>query len=401
MKRIYETLLAEHLRENRQMAFLSGPRQVGKTTSARAVAASGPCVYLNWDVQADRRLLVQGPDAIAERAGLRRLTDEKPVLVFDEIHKYGRWKTLLKGFFDAYGDRCRIMVTGSGRLDVYKRGGDSLLGRYFLYRMHPLSVRELLSASLVETEIVPPERIGGEQFDALLRYGGFPEPFLSASPRFHRRWSRLRTELLLREDLRDLTRVQEVGQVEILAEILAHRAGGMVNYSTLANEINASADTIRRWLATLESLFYCFSVRPWSENIPKSLRKQPKVYLRDWSAVADPGARHENLVAAHLLKAVQWWTDIGLGDYGLYFLRDKSKREVDFLVTRDGKPWFLAEVKTSGSRRLSAALGYFQEKTGAEHAFQLAFDLDYVHRDCFRENRPVIVPVTTFLSQLV
>lgn len=101
-----------------------------------------------------------------------------------------------------------------------------------------------------------------------------------------------------------------------------------------------SVDLVRRWTAALEALYYCFTVRPWFRNVPKSLRRQPKVYLWDWSMAEGDGPRAENLVASHLLKAVQWWTDVGIGSFELFYLRDKAKREVDFLVARDEQPWF-------------------------------------------------------------
>ena len=401
MKRLYESLLDEHWHNHRQMAFLAGPRQVGKTTSAQTVVAATHHFYFNWDIQDHRRLIIRGPAAVAEHCGFDTLTEQKPVVVFDEIHKYGKWKLFLKGFFDAYENKQHTIVTGSGRLNVYKRSSDSLMGRYFLYRMHPLSVAELLTPSISEKEIRRPRKISPEDFRRLLHFGGFPEPFLKANQRFYNRWHRLRVDQLFYEDLRDLTRIQEIAQVEMLAETVGYQTGQLVNYSKLATAVNVSVDTVRRWISTLESLYFCFCIRPWFRNIPKSLRKQPKIYLWDWSIVKDTGARNENFIACHLLKAVHWWTDIGLGHYQLYFIRDKEKREVDFLVTRNDQPWFLAEVKTSGKTRLSKALVTFQQKTGAEHAFQVVFDSDYVNKDCFAVNIPVITPVSTFLSQLV
>ncbi|MFA6108606.1 MAG: DUF4143 domain-containing protein, partial [Candidatus Latescibacterota bacterium] len=198
-----------------------------------------------------------------------------------------------------------------------------------------------------------------------------------------------------------LTQIQEAGQVEVLGELLAAQVGQLVNYTTLANSVNASVDTVRRWVAALESLFYCFTVRPWFRNVPKSLRKQPKVYLWDWSLVADEGMRRENLTASHLLKAVHWWTDLGLGDFDLRYLRDKARREVDFLVVRDGQPWFLLEVKSSSGRGLSPALTYYQRQLGVSHAFQMAFDSDFIEEDCFAAGRSVRVPAATLLSQFV
>lgn len=399
MDRIYEKQLAEHLSTLRQMAMLAGPRQVGKTTSARASA--GNHRYYTWDRQSDRRLLTQGADAIASDLDLAALGTARQRLVLDEIHKYRKWKDLLKGLFDVYGEKASIVVTGSARLDFFRRGGDSLMGRYFLYRMHPLSLAELVRAAPAEGPISPPRRPSTDALEQLLRFGGFPEPFLNASTRFYNRWRRMRNELLFREDLRDLTQIQEAGQVEVLGELLAAQVGQLVNYSTLANSINVSVDTVRRWVAALESLFYCFTVRPWFRNVPKSLRKQPKVYLWDWSLVADEGMRRENLTASHLLKAVHWWTDLGLGDFDLRYLRDKVGREVDFLVVRDGQPWFLLEVKSSSGRGLSPALTYYQRQLGVSHAFEMAFDSDFIDVDCFSAERSVRVPAATLLSQLV
>jgi predicted AAA+ superfamily ATPase len=403
VERRYEAVISEHFAENRQMLFLMGPRQVGKTTTARDCAARFPNhVYLNWDNQGDRELILRGPNQIAQRLGLDRLQARPPLLVLDEIHRYGRWKSFVKGMYDSYPDSVQILVTGSARLDVFKSGGDSLMGRYFPYRLHPLSVAELADTSLADDPInTTPLAISDEAFEALVRFGGFPEPYLRQEKRFSSRWSRLRAQQLFQEDLRDLTRIQELGQVEMLAELLRRRAGQLTSYASLARAVNASVDSIRRWLVTLERLYYCFSIRPWSRNVARALRKEPKYYLWDWSVVEEPGARFENLVASALLKAIHFWTDGGLGDFGLYFVRDKQKREVDFLVTRDDRPWFLAEVKSSGSASLSSSLPYFQAQTGAEHAFQVAFDLPFVERDCFEVTHPMIVPARTLLAQLV
>jgi predicted AAA+ superfamily ATPase len=182
---------------------------------------------------------------------------------------------------------------------------------------------------------------------------------------------------------------------------LVHQAGGLVNYSSIASKINTSPDTVRRWINTLESLFFCYTIRPWHVNIAKSLRKQPKIYLWDWSLVPDQGGRYENFVASHLLKAVHFWTDTGMGEYRLFFIRDKTGREVDFLIVRDNVPWIMIDVKSSGSVPLSRHLALFKKKTGAEYAFQVSMDSEYVDADCFSEREPVRVPARTFLSQLV
>jgi uncharacterized protein len=398
MERIYDNLLKTHFAENRQMAFLSGPRQVGKTTTSKT-GVENPA-YLNWDNQASKQAIVAGPDRVAELFDLHRLGAVPPRVIFDEIHKYGKWKSFLKGYFDDYGQNLNTVVTGSARLNIYKRGGDSLMGRYFLYRMHPLTVGEILSPKIRDVELGLPAAVSADLLDQLVRFGGFPEPFLKADTRFYNRWRRLRTEQLFREDLRDLTNVQEIGQLEIMAEILRHQAGQVVNLSNLAREVNVSVDTTRRWMSVLESLYYCFTVRPWFKNVPKSLRKQPKVYLRDWSLAPDGGARIENLVASHLSKAVHFWTDMGFGEFSLHYLRDNHGREVDFAVAKDSVPWFLVEVKSS-ARRLSKSLKYFQNTTSAPHAVQLDWQAPFVEADCFTIPALLIAPACTFLSQLV
>ncbi len=399
MKRSYEYHLLDHLKQHRQMIFLTGPRQVGKTTLCTGLDPGGQ--YLNWDNQDDRAMIIDGPSKIAEVSGLNTLKGDAPTIVFDEIHKYSKWKNFLKGFFDTYGNRAKIVVTGSSRLDVYKRGGDSLMGRYFLYRLHPFSVREIIEPRLKEQEIQKPTAIGMDAFHNLFTFGGFPESYLKSEKRFYNRWKKLRHQQLFQEDIRDLSQVQEIHQLELLSQFIQYQAGQLVNYSALSKKVRVSVDTIRRWIDVLNSLYYCFTIQPWHQNIPRSLLKQPKVYLWDWSVIQDIGAKTENFVASHLKKAVDWWTDNGYGDYNLYFIRDKEKREVDFLITRDGKPWFLVEVKTGKTNRISQSLLHFQKRIKAAHAFQLSHSMDYVDKDCFSIDQPVIVPVTTFLSQLV
>lgn len=402
LNRIYDTLVDLHLSEDSEMLFLEGPRQVGKTTvSEKTQSLTDFFVYLNWDNEDHRKIILSGPTVIAETAQLSRLHIRKPVIVFDEIHKYKKWKNFLKGFYDSYRDKVHIIVTGSSRLKIYKPGGDSLMGRYFCYRMHPLSVAECLRQTIVNHEIQNPKPIDDQTFSALYEFGGFPKPFIKHDTRFSARWQQLRQEQLIREDIRDLNRIQEIGQLEVLTLLLKEQATQLANYSTLANKIRVSVDTIRRWLKILESFYFCYILRPWKNNISRSLIKEPKIFLWDWSLIDDPGARAENFIASHLLKAVDLWTDLGLGKYELYFLRTIDKQEVDFLVVKNEKPWFLVEVKCSNNQPISKALIGFQRQLNAPHAFQVILDQPYIDKNCFDYHDPVIVPAKTFLSQLI
>jgi len=394
--RVYTSALDRHLTGYRQMLFVSGPRQVGKTTTCRGRGD----VYLNWDNEDHRDLILSGAAATAKHAGLDNLVDRPRVLVFDELHKYKKWRLFLKGFFDTYEDRTRVIVTGSSRLDQYRRGGDSLMGRYFPLRMHPLSVAELVAQGIPEGPIRPPLPITDDDWCTLWTHGGYPEPFCKRSEPFSRRWRELRRTQLLREDIRDLTRIQELDQLSSLERLLAERSGDQLVATSLAKAVRVSENTVRAWITTLCSLHHGFVVRPWFQSITKALRKEPRWYLWDWSGITDPGKRFETMCACHLLKAVEGWTDLGLGVFELRYLRDTQGREVDFVIVRDGKPWILAEAKLS-DEVLSPALRHFLPLTGADHAFQIVANLPYVDVDAFTRRDPVAVPAKTLLSQLL
>ena len=398
-RRFCDALLAEHLATHRQMAFVSGPRQVGKTTTCRNHADS----YANWDNIDDREQILGGPAKLVERLHLNRLVQSMPTALFDELHKYPRWKQFLKGFFDTYADQVHIIVTGSSRMDTFRRGGDSLMGRYFVYRMHPFSVAETLHQDLPDQKRIvrPPKKIKTEDFDALWNHGGYPEPFLKRDGRFTSRWQSLRLEQLLRGDVRDLTQIQMIDQLEMLVKLLAERSSRQLVYSNLARDIRVSIDTVKRWIDALSGLHHGFLIKPWFKNIPRSLRKEPKWFLRDWAGIEDVGNKAETFVGCHLLKAVEGWADMGFGKFQLAYVRDKRQREVDFLVVRDGKPWFLVEVKQR-EEVIGGALRYYQEQLKTPFAFQVVVDADFVEADCFAEPRePIKVAARTFLSQLL
>ncbi|MCX7338410.1 MAG: DUF4143 domain-containing protein [Alphaproteobacteria bacterium] len=237
-----------------------------------------------------------------------------------------------------------------------------------------------------------------------MKFGGFPRPFLASSDRIYNRWANQRLERLFHEDLRDVLKSYDIAKIEVLANLLQQQVGQQINYTSLSKKVQVSDQTIRSWLATLESLYYCFTIRPYSQNVARSLLKDPKVYSWDWSTIKDKGQAYENFIASHLLKAVHFWQDMGYGQYGLYYLRDKDQREVDFLVTKNQKPWMMIEVKSNSNESISKNLLYFQNQLNAEHVFQVAVEAEYIDADCFSSAAPgnaIIVPAKTFLSQLI
>lgn len=373
MERIYSSLLKDHLLHERQMVLLSGPRQVGKTTLARAVLPDA--AYLNYDIAADA-LKVRGcAEKVAEALAMDVPARRAQAVIFDELHKYAKWKQFLKGFFDRYEKSLKIVATGSARMDVYRRGGDSLMGRSFSYRVHPLSIGELASPGCdLEAQFQVPKDVSSVDIERLMQFGGFPEPLLNGSRRFYVRWQNARLDKVFNEDLRDLSRVQDLRGIRALAELLRTRVSGEINHASLGRDLSVAPDTAKNWIGLLESVYFCYSVRPYFKNVANSIRKTPKVYLWDWSLVSDRGARNENFVASHLLKSVDWWTDSGLGRFELCYIRDKQQHEVDFVVVKDGEPQMLVEVKSSMGEPLSPSLRAFAEKLNVQYAFQVAVE---------------------------
>jgi len=354
------------------MAFVAGPRQVGKTTLALSLL--GPEAderskgYLNWD---DPRMA----------AHIRRaeLPPDEPLLVLDEIHKYARWRNLLKGIFDTEKSFRKIVVTGSARLDYYRKGGDSLVGRYRLFRLHPFSL---------------PELGGSADLEALLHFGGFPEPLFRANDTEHRLWHRARLSRVVREDLRDLEHVREVSLVEHLVDLLPSRVGAPLSIANLRQDLDVDHKTVERWLQILENLYVCFRIAPFGVPRIRAVKKEKKLYLWDWSSVADAGARFENLVAGQLLKYCHFVEDTQGHVMELRFLRDTDRREVDFVVLRDRRPLFAVECKT-GERAIGPAVRYFAERTGVPRFFQ-------VHRGDrhYSTGRVTVLPFTRFCVDL-
>jgi hypothetical protein len=351
-----------------KMVFVAGPRQVGKTTLAKHILAEAAAgIYLDWDNRDDRREI---------RAA--RWPGGDALVVLDELHKWRSWKGWIKGEFDKHRPRLRFLVTGSARLDVYRRGGDSLQGRYHHYRLHPLSYTELTTGSAAAVpvpaeELRIPTRVSPDAVALLMQRGGFPEPLLAGSTRTVRRWQRERLDRFFREDVRDLESVRDLSSIQLLADLLPERVASPLSMNALREDLEVSHRAVTSWMDILERLYHVFQVRPFSSPKVRSLRKMPKVYLWDASLVPARGPRFENLVALHLLKLCHFLHDREGQDAELFYLRDRSGREVDFLVTVARRPWFAVEAKVSETR-IDPAIAYFRTRLGIPWAYQIVLE---------------------------
>jgi uncharacterized protein len=344
---------------SKKMALVSGPRQVGKTTFSKSMLNHAQN-YFTWDDPGFRRAWLKSPRTALE--GIRN-----GPLVLDEIHKDRRWKNHLKGYFDTVGPGDGLLVTGSARLDLYRRGGDSMLGRYLPYRLHPFSVGEReVSPSPDALETRAP-RVAWRDLVAL---GGFPEPLMGGSAAKAARWSRLRLERLIQEDVRDIRGIGDLSGLRVLADLLPERVGSLLSVNSLREDLGVAHATLKSWLEVFEALYVCFSIRPYTTRLARAVAKAPKVYLFDPLPIEHHHARLENLAALHILKACEFWTDTAQGMFELRYLRNKDQREVDFLVLRDKKPWYLIDCKGADTTVGSDLLRY-QTLLQAPHAVQL------------------------------
>ncbi|MBN2360874.1 MAG: ATP-binding protein [Deltaproteobacteria bacterium] len=373
---------------DRKMAFVSGPRQVGKTTLGRALLESSDNEF-SWDDQRFRRAWSKDPVAAVAGRGAG------PILL-DELHKDRRWKNRLKGLYDLRGGAFPIVVTGSARLDLFRRGGDSLLGRFVPYRLHPFSVAEC-------DKPPAPDAIGkrGEvafPVDALLNLGGFPEPLLAGSEAKANRWSRLRRERLVYEDLRDLRHVNDLQAMRVLVDLLPERVCSLLSVNSLREDVGVAYATVRDWIGLLEAVYHLFLVRPFAGTMKRTLKAEPKLYLYDILQLEERSARLENLAALHLLKACHYWTDLAQGDFELRFLRTREKEEVDFVVTRDRKPWLLVECK-SGATTPAPTLVKYAARLKTERNIQLVDKID--HDRFYPESKVRVIGYQRFLAGLV
>lgn len=373
MRRYLEEAVRRDL--GRKMVFLSGPRQVGKTTLAKSVmAAYRDAQYVNWDVPRDRRIILE--QSWSTRARL---------VVLDEVHRMKRWKAYLKGVYDGRPEGQAVLVTGSARMDAFRQSGASLAGRFFALRLHPISVRE--SGPNLDAEA---------SLERLLARGGFPEPFLAASAADAERWRNLYLEGLIREDVVEFSRIHEVRAMRTFVEILRERVGSPLSLASIARDLQISASTLAKYLDILEALYIVFAVRPFHRNVARAILKAPKVYFFDTGLVhGEPAARFENACAAMLLKHAHYLADTAGRRQTLHYARDKEGRELDFVLCEDGSPVTLAECKWADSAP-APLLQALAERFPRASAVQLVREL----RQPEQRGRVAIEPAARWLANL-
>ncbi|NOZ88013.1 MAG: ATP-binding protein [Deltaproteobacteria bacterium] len=378
----------------RRMSFLSGPRQVGKTTSALMHLEKLGQIehYYNFDTITVRRKFTANPLFFLENipepprppaAG----GEPKHWVVFDEIHKNPAWKQLLKGFSDEFGHFIRFLVCGSAKLDTYRRGGESLLGRYFLFKMFPLGPKDVVEGDGFDLtrawipgqapDLSRPSREFAEAVDSLWNLTGFPEPFLKGSKSFYRRWLDEHLSLLTTQEVRDLSRISDLVRLQSLALLLPERVGSLLNVHNLAQTLSVAHNTVAVWLDAMEQVFLIFRVPPYSARLSTSIKKARKSYFWDWGLVEDTGKRFENFLAVQLSRTVSAWNEWGVSGFSLHFVRTKDGKETDFLIVRNKKPVLLVEAKLSDIEP-DRNLLYFKKALDVDLAFQVVLNDDFL-----------------------
>ena len=337
------------------MVLISGPRQAGKTTMVKELTKDLG-LYLNWDNSDDRKKIMS-----------KDWDQDRKIIIFDEIHKFSRWKNLVKGIYDTQKERHQFIVTGSARLDIFKKGQDSMLGRFFSWRLHPLCLSEIKQSF---------KRDDPQNMEKMLTLGGFPEPFLTGDLQFAKRWRNEKLNLVFRQDIQELESIRDIALLEFFYQALTQRVGSEVALSNIARDLEIAPKTAKAWLNILEKTYALFIITPYSKNLNKAITKKPKIYFYDNGEVeGDEGARFENLVANHLLKRIHFLEDSTGDRYELNYLRDKNGHEIDFLIQKNRKPIAIIEAKLTESSR-SKSFYYYKDKLKIKTCIQLVRNLD-------------------------
>ena len=336
-KRYLSRCLSEDVKH--KILLITGPRQCGKTTLAKQLGSSFD--YLNYDEHEHHKMIIE-----------KSWDRQKKYIIFDELHKKKKWKLWLKGLYDTEGLPPGIVVTGSARLDTHKKTGDSLAGRFFHFRLHPLDLKEIKHLRICSPD---------EAIERIFSVSAFPEPFLKTKKSFYGKWTKTHLNIILRQDIFHIESIKSISSIETLVQLLRDRVGSPLSYTSLAEDLNCAPKTVKNWLNILENLYIVFKITPWHKNLARSLVKSPKYYFYDIAQVRDPSAQLENLTACSLLKEIHFREDVKGENWNLFYLRNKEGKEVDFLILKNNQPSSLIEVKKSQDY-ISQGLLFFSKK---------------------------------------
>lgn len=398
-----------------KMIFIAGPRQLGKTTLVEDFLTRKKCLNFlyNFDNHKVKSAFRKNPLFFESEARLSKTKSSTVWIGLDEIHKRRKWKDILKGYYDSFKNDFRFIVIGSARLDLFRKSGDSLLGRYFLFNLYPLSLMEVedpikahewvkfadwdnFNHIFIET-LLNTTPLPNDTLEHLLCHSGFPEPFIKGNSRFTNLWHREHIEIYLKDEVRDLSRIYDLDKVEDLVYLLPERIGSPLSVNSLREDLEVSFDAVTNWLNTLNKVYLIFSISPWHKRLTRSMRKEKKYYFINWGNCAtNESGRFENMIAVMLKKFISAMEEMGQGKFDLHYIRDLSKREIDFLVTRNRRPLFMVETKLS-------------DKNISKFAVQTSelFDIPYFHvvndRGILekKSGKIIVVSANHFLSVLV
>ena len=365
---IYKELWDE-LSLDKPMVMLAGPRQSGKTTFAREIVARdfSDSVYFNWDLAKDKQRLIADPAFFSKEP--KSSLSSRPLVILDEIHKYRDWKNYLKGIYDQFAGEYQFLVTGSGRLELSRKTGDSLAGRFLKFHIFPFTLSELsrgrktlkdFMSNPLEAFDDAPAGETAQTFKSLWELSGFPEPFIKGKKSFWSTWSAAYGQQIVRDDLRTVADIRNLDTIETLFALLPSRVASPLSMNNLAGDLQVAFDTVKNWLLLFDSFYLTFRISPWTQKISRSILKEKKIYLFNFPVIDDEAARFENLAALEFLRAVEAWNDHGWGKFSLHYLRNKDKQEVDFLIAENNRPFLLVEAKLSDDAP-SASLYTFQK----------------------------------------
>jgi len=356
------------LSKEKKMVFLAGPRQVGKTTISKEMAKKYKNnIYFNWDIVLDKQKIINNPNFFEQ---INRKDNSIPLVILDEIHKYKNWKNYLKGIYDEFYSDYFFLISGSGRLDLYQKGGDSLAGRYLMFHLFPFTISELSHkkrdfSDFIKNPInnfdINNKKDTQTIWNRLYQFSGFPEPFIKNKKTFWTQWSRNYDRQIIYEDIRDLSNIKNIDNVGLFFSLLPSKIGSPISINNIAQDLQVAFDTVKNWLNLFDISYLTFRISPWSKKISRAITKEKKVYLFNYPLILDIGHRFENMIALELYRAINSWNEQGYGNFNLHYIRNKEKEEVDFLISNNNLPILLIEAKNSDDKPTKPLINFQDE----------------------------------------